>query len=70
MGISCLRCIPNMSREMIKKIIRKMPGMWYLYKKLKQLRSDSERKRFLFWYLQELHPKKGMIRLIVDLLFF
>jgi len=55
---------------MIKKIIKKMPGLWYIYNKLRKLRSDSERKRFLLWYLQEMKPKKGMIRLIVDLLFF
>lgn len=70
MAVSCLRCVPHLSREMIKKVVGKMPGMWYLYKKLKLLDSGSERKRFLYWFLQQFNPNKGSIRLIVDLLFF
>lgn len=47
-----------------------MPGMWYLYNKLSKLRNSGQRKNFLLWYLREFSPKKGTIRLIVDLMYF
>ena len=47
-----------------------MPSLSFILQKLKALRCNSERKNFLLWYLKEFKPKKGTIRLIVDLMFY
>jgi hypothetical protein len=55
---------------MIKKLIKKMPSIKAIYNKVNQLNGFTEKYQFLKWFLEDLNPKKGTIRLFVDLLFF
>jgi hypothetical protein len=68
--ISCLQKIPNLNKYMIKKLMKRMPSIKFIYNKIEQLKNFSEKYHFLKWFLEDLNPKKGTIRLFVDLLFF